>query len=239
VWQPNLSLLNGIFDVWGIHNPLILADYHRYWEGLGSRSSRLYDFLNAKYVIAHKDVTLDWDKFQLVFDGDPQVNLYRNTMVLPRALLVHNSWSVADQEAAFAAVHEPTFDPATTAVIEHGTELRSDQAIVSEADITSYTNNEIAVQTSASMPGYLVLSEVYYPGWKAQVDSQPAEVKRANFAFRAVYVSSGTHEVRLYFQPGTWQAGLVCTAITWAVLIVLGLTLVVRRGRVIARGGTN
>jgi len=81
VWQPDLSLLYGIFDVWGIHNPLVLADYHRYWEGLGSRSTPLYDFLNAKYVVGHKDVVLDWEKFELAFDADPTVNVYRNTRV--------------------------------------------------------------------------------------------------------------------------------------------------------------
>jgi hypothetical protein len=78
VWQPDLSLLHNIADVWGIYNPLVLADFNHYWESLGSRSSRLYDFLNAKYIVAHKDVVLDWNKYELAFDGDPQVNIYRN-----------------------------------------------------------------------------------------------------------------------------------------------------------------
>jgi len=71
VWQPDASLLYGIFDVSGIWNPLELADYRRYWDAVGLaglRSSRLYDFVNAKYVIGHKDVLLDWDKFVPVFD---------------------------------------------------------------------------------------------------------------------------------------------------------------------------
>ena len=85
LWQPDTALLYGLEDVGGVANPLALADAARYWENLGSRSSRLYDLLNIRYVIAKKDVTLDWDKFALAFDGDPQLNVYENRRALPRA----------------------------------------------------------------------------------------------------------------------------------------------------------
>ncbi len=87
-WQPDTALLEGFEDVGGVANPLALADATRYWENLGSRSSRLYDLLNVRYVIAVKDVTLDWDKFALAFDGDPQLNVYENRRALPRAFVV-------------------------------------------------------------------------------------------------------------------------------------------------------
>jgi hypothetical protein len=76
LWQPNTGLLHGIFDVAGLINPLSLADYDRYMNAVPSRSSPLFDFLNAKYVIAAKDVTLDWEKFVPVFDADPALNVY-------------------------------------------------------------------------------------------------------------------------------------------------------------------
>ena len=223
VWQPDLSLLHGIFDVWGIYNPLVLADYHRYWESLGSRSSPLYDFLNAKYVVGHKDVVLDWEKFALDFQADPDINIYKNTTVLPRAFVVHKSWSVPDQEQAFTAIHRADFDPATTVVVEGGSTLDGDGLGVSEARIASFSNNEIKVEASCSVPGYLVMSEVYYPGWKVEVDGQPADLKRANYAFRAVFLPPGTHQVRFYFQPRSWEAGVVCSSITWIVLVAVAL----------------
>jgi uncharacterized membrane protein YfhO len=216
-------LLHGIFDVWGIYNPLVLADYHRYWEGLGSRSTSLYNFLNAKYVVGHKDVVLDWEKFELAFDADPTVNVYRNTQVLPRAFVVHKSWSVPDQEQAFTAVHRADFDPATTVVVEDGSALTAATPGTSEARIVSYSNNEIRLQASTSIPGYLVMSEVYYPGWKAQVDGHPADLQRANYAFRAVLLGEGVHQVRLYFEPTTWRAGMICSLFTWVMLAVVGL----------------
>lgn len=227
VWQPDASLLYGVFDVSGIWNPLLLADYDRYWDAVGLRglrSSRLYDFLNAKYVIGHKDVPLDWDKFTCVFDRDPQVNIYLNTRALPRAVLVHRAVAVADQESAFVRIQEPGFDPASSVVVEGGEPLDvSTEGEVGSLDIIAYRPNAIHLTTRTSAEAYLVLSEVYYPGWRAYVDGRAERVLRANYAFRAVYLEPGYHEVRLIFEPLSWKVGLGISVATWISLIVWGM----------------
>lgn len=233
VWQPDLSLMQSIHDVWGIYNPLVLADWNRYWEGLGSRSSPLYDLLNCKYVIAHKDVVLDWDKFELAFDGDPQVNIYRNKRVLPRAFVVFQTWVVPNQEAAFEAIHRADFQPAVLAAIEGGETLDAGAQGNSEVHITAYSNNEILLDATTSLPGCLVLSEVAYPGWKVEVDGKPAALHRANYTFRSVFLAPGTHQVRFYFQPTSWRVGLVCGLCTVLALAIVGMMNLIRtfRGR--------
>jgi hypothetical protein len=224
VWQPDTSLLNGLFDVGGLENPLNLADYDRYWAGIPSRSSPLYDFLNAKYAIAAKDVTLDWDKFAPVFDSDPAVNVYLNRRALPRALIVHQAIAAPDHEAAFTALHTPGFDPATTVVVEGGEPL--DATAPSGAatiGLAAFGLNEIGVDVDTPSDAYLVLSEVWYPGWRATVDGQPSPVLRANYAFRAVRLGPGQHRVQLTFSPASWTAGLVISGLTALALIVWGL----------------
>ena len=91
VWQPDLALLAGLYDVSGVDNPLVVADVARYWEGTGGRSTPLYDLLGVRYVLGSKEVVLDWNKFSLAFDGDPAVNVYRNETALPRAFVVHQA----------------------------------------------------------------------------------------------------------------------------------------------------
>ncbi len=228
VWQPDLSLMHDVFDVWGIYNPLVLASFHRYWEGLGSRSTRLYDFLNAKYVIAHKDVVLDWAKFELAFDGDPQVNIYRNTQVLPRAYMVHKALPAADAEQAFAMIHSPDFDPASMVVIQGSIAPTAEGAEPSDVRITSYTNNAITLEASTPAAGYLVLSEVDYPGWRVEVDGRAAELKRANYTFRAVWLPAGSHQVQFRFEPMSWRLGLSLCLLTCFVLAAMGLRSLVR-----------
>ena len=232
VWQPDASLLYGIFDVSGIWNPLQLADYRRYWDAVGLtglRSSRLYDFVNAKYVIGHKDVPLDWDKFVPVFDRDPQVNVYLNTRALPRAILVHQAITVPDQESAFVCIQDPGFDPASSVVVEGGKPLQGnidagDGVAGSESlDITAYGPNAIHLTANTLTEAYLVLSEVYYPGWKAYVDGRPQPVLRANYAFRAIYLEPGQHEIRLVFEPLSWKVGLGVSLATWVGLVTWAL----------------
>jgi uncharacterized membrane protein YfhO len=96
------------------------------------------------------------------------------------------------------------------------------------------SNNELALEVTATAPGYLVLSEVWYPGWQAEtevdgrVERQP--VLRANSTFRAIPLwQAGTHTVRLRFAPAPWRIGLVAAGAVLAVLVVVGAVWTVRR----------
>ncbi|GAB4534438.1 MAG: hypothetical protein Kow0063_17530 [Anaerolineae bacterium] len=222
IWQPNTSLLYGIYDVSGLTNPLSLADYQRYLDSIPSRSSPLFDFLNAKYVIAAKDVTLDWEKFAPVFDADPSLNVYLNRDALPRALLVQRAIVVPDHQAALAALRDPAFDPATAVIVEgHGPELaEGGQMPQRPASIgfEVYSPNQIQLRVDTPADAYLVLSEVWYPGWRATVDGDTVPILRANYAFRAVRLEAGQHRVRMTFAPRSWTSGLALTSLTFLVL---------------------
>jgi hypothetical protein len=228
VWQPDTPLLHGIFDVGGLINPLTLADYERYWNSIPSRSSPLYDFLNAKYVIAAKDVTLDWEKFVPVFDADPALNVYLNRRALPRALVVHRAIAAPDHGAALAALRAPSFDPATTVVVEGGEALQATPSAPAAIHVESFGLNEIRLRVDTPADAYLVLSEVWYPGWHASVDGAPAPVLRANYAFRAVPLGPGQHQVVLTFAPGSWRLGLAISGLTLLGLGAWGLVRLVR-----------
>jgi hypothetical protein len=231
LWQPDAPLLHDIADVWGVVNPLTLADYDRYWENMGSRSSNLYDFLNAKYVIAAKNVELDWDKFVPVFDGDPELNVYLNNNALPRAFTVHQATIVPDQDTAFQVIQSEDFDPSQHVVVEGGRELSGSTSSEEQGavEVIRYTPNLIELSVDTPQAGYLVLSEVYYPGWQATVDGTTVPIYRANYAFRAVYVEPGTHNVIMTFRPTTWYLGLAAAGITVILLALWGIVAWLRR----------
>ncbi|MCW5853434.1 MAG: YfhO family protein [Anaerolineae bacterium] len=229
-WAPNLSLIAGLQDVSGIYNPLQVADYQLYWEGLTDRATQLYDFLNAKYLVGPKDFALPWDKFTPVFDGDPSVNIYLNTQALPRAQVVYHSRVLPDSRAQFDALRAADFDPAQTVILAHGATLDGAPTSETEVNLLDYAPERIVVAATTGADAYLVLSEVYYPGWVATVDGQPAPVERANFAFRAVPLTAGAHQVELRFAPVSWRIGQGISLL--ALLAWLGLAgLVYQRGR--------
>jgi len=46
-----------------------------------------------------------------------------------------------------------------------------------------------------------VLTDVWHPWWRAEVDGVSAEILKADVLFRAVAVPAGRHTVRFTFHP--------------------------------------
>jgi Ca2+/Na+ antiporter len=231
VWSADTAILYGLFDVNG-DNPLVLADFERYWEALGSRSARAYDMLNTKYLIARKGAPLDRDKFALVFE-DAAFNVYENTRALPRAFVVTDVRVAPNHAAALEMVRAEDFDPAQSVVLESDggwmTDDRrpktEDTSVIghrSSVTIVGYGPNEIWLDVETARAGMLVFSEVFYPGWRAWVNEREVEIVRANYLFRAVQVPAGASRVRLLYEPRTFHVG-----IGWFVLTLVGLGVAV------------
>ena len=67
--------------------------------------------------------------------------------------------------------------------------------------LTNYEPNELKYSIDSRTGGVLVFSEIYYPGWTATVDGQPAELGRVDYVLRALRIEGGHHEVVLSFFP--------------------------------------
>jgi len=81
----------------------------------------------------------------------------------------------------------------------------------------------------APRDGLAVILDPFYPGWTATVDGKPAPILRADFAFQAVPVSAGTHEIRLTYRNRWVELGAAVSAGT---LALLGVALAIRSRRI-------
>jgi hypothetical protein len=198
---------------------------------MGNRGSPLYNFLGAKYVLANKDQPPGDASFVPVFNADPQIDVYLNTQALPRAQLIDRAVIVRSGEAAWQAIHATGFDPSRQVVIEDGEDLAGadDQSGGRALAFASIDNERIELIARTESPAYLVLSDVFYPGWTATIDDRPTTLYPANFAFRAVLVPPGEHRVAFTFEPGMWRTGLIVSAAT--VLALIGYGVVAWRRR--------
>jgi hypothetical protein len=83
--------------------------------------------------------------------------------------------------------------------------------------------NRVAVHATAPAGGWLVLSDTWYPGWKADVDGQPAPILRADYLFRAVWLEPGDHLVTFSYQPASFVAGALISLLAWSGVIIAGI----------------
>jgi hypothetical protein len=226
VWQPNTAMVQRLPDVVGGQHPLELSAFRAYWSALGSRSTRLYDLLNAKYLIARKDVPLDWNKFELAFDGDRELSVFRNRRALPRAHLVGRAVLAGSHDEAMQLIQRPGFDPTVEVVLEGVGDVGQVASAAPVAGTVRYlpgSTDAFAVEVSPSAPAYLLLSEVWYPGWRAWVDGREERVLRADYLFRAVALRPGDRLVELRFQPTNWWPAAALSAVGWAAIAALTL----------------
>jgi len=79
------------------------------------------------------------------------------------------------------------------------------------------------IETTSSQAGFLLLSDAYYPGWRARLDGQEETVYRADYLFRAVLVPSGQHVVEFTFDPIAFKIGLAVTLTTVAALVAVAI----------------
>lgn len=233
-WQPNMPMIEGLYAARGVYNPLELANYNVYMGSVGYRGSPLYNVLGVKYLIGgKKEPPGDTAYIVPVYEADPAVTIYLNTRALPRAMVLFNAEVVEDHDAAFEATHADEFDPSQTVILESGRNL-SQAAGEATVEIVRYDANDIAFRVMTDQPAYFFLSDVYHPDWRAEVDGVPAAIEVANYAFRAVYLDSGDHEVTMRFRPSGWLPGVAATGLALIVLLaIIVQTAVIRRGRAI------
>jgi hypothetical protein len=99
------------------------------------------------------------------------------------------------------------------------------------ARITEYRPNRIVAELDGT-GGWLVLSDVWFPGWTCRVDGVEVPVERANHTFRAVPVPPGAKRVEFTFAPRSYRVGWwvsVVAVVALALATVVGLLLRLRR----------
>jgi hypothetical protein len=74
------------------------------------------------------------------------------------------------------------------------------------AEVERYHPTEVVIQVGDGPRGYLVLADVWFPGWVCTMDGEPRTIHRANYLFRAVPVEAGAHRWCFASSRRCWRA---------------------------------
>ncbi|MDX1636833.1 MAG: YfhO family protein [Balneolaceae bacterium] len=191
----------------------------------------ILDMLNVRYITYPQQ--LPFEGLTQVYSGDDGY-IYENSSVLPKAFFVDSVRTVSSARAAIDAMQPiASFDPSSVAVVEGepGANIEPDTAATVE--VTYYDDRRIELETDRNTPGFLVLSEVYYPkGWDVSVDGQPTEMYKTNYVLRGINIPAGDHTVEMEFNPISYiWGGRIAWAsnlIQWSIAL-FGLLALYRR----------
>lgn len=179
---------------------------------------RMMDLLGVKYIINRSenpmsDKTFPTDRFKPVWQKDSWT-IFENVKVLPRFFLSTDVKGYANannfEQQFFDEKHS------LNTVLLHETDARNIQplsGIKHDVALISYSPTKIEFGTHTDGPQILFLSDTYDIGWTAEIDGKKTNIYKANWAFRAIVVPTGNHNVTFTYFPNSFKIGIYLSLI--------------------------
>jgi hypothetical protein len=195
---------------------------------------RLLAMLGVKYVLVQPQTRIvppaAWERVFV----DTTVSIYRNPNWRGRAIFA--DWVVAlpTTKATLASVRQLGFDGTRIALtegeLERSTMQRLSDQGPAEVQVERLSPNELHIRTRTDAERFLILSEMWFPGWHAELeDGTSLKIHRTNYLLRGLVVPPGEHTIRMVYQPTSVIAGALITAGTMGALVGGGVWRRVRR----------
>jgi hypothetical protein len=148
------------------------------------------------------------------------------------AWIVHQARQ-AEGPQALEILASPNWDPYTEVLLPTASATETQApAEPSSVLVLHRAPEEIVLQADLSAPGWLVLGEWTYPGWRAWVDGESETVRRADYGLRAIPLQAGTHRVVLRFRPLSVYLGGLISGLVLALVLSTWLWRHTRTGAV-------
>ncbi len=182
---------------------------------------RRWQLLNVRYVLDGRD--LDGPGLGRVYQ-EGEVKMYQLSDPLPRAWIVHQA-EILDDDQALERLNAAEFDPRQTAILPPQSDLSGFLANGGPAGgdvrVVEHRPGRLVLDLSAGDRGLLVISQPFYPGWRARVDGVSAPIHRVNALLQGVPVEAGNHRIELDYRLSPWPAILSLASLVAAALLLL------------------
>ncbi len=212
VFQPKSTMQNARASffhnsVGGYHGakPRRLEQFYKLF--LQSKKTALLDILNVKYVIEEKEgntkaienpnnLGVAWFVEKIIFEENPD-SIYMNLL---------------------------KFDLKQTAIIENkNIDIISypNERRISQIELLKNKPHEKIYSIESNKPGFVVFSEMFYPGWKAKINNKEVNVYKVNFILRGIFVQEGNNNIKFYFEPSSIKYGSLFQIVSIIVFVAL------------------
>lgn len=192
-------------------------------DSVDANKFRVLNMLNTKYFIFPTG-----QQRQTVPILNPHA--YGNAWFVNKVQYVNNANEEIDALDSIIPTETAVVDARFKDVLKGATESYKDS--LSSIRLTSYAPNRLTYETNNTQDGIAVFSEIYYPdGWHVTIDGQPAELARADYILRTMYVPAGQHTIEMRFDPTSLHVteGIAYGALALLVIGIIVAVLIAKR----------
>jgi hypothetical protein len=158
---------------------------------------KAFDFMNIRYSVKPDPAT-------------GQVAIAERPTAYAHARMLYDV-RVLPTEQVLTTLQDRSVDFGRTVLLEKDPGIRADGTGSGSARFTRYDASELELAVKTDKPGVLVLSEVWYPAWKVEVDGRPQELLQAFYSLRGVAIAPGEHRVTMRYESDAFATGEIIT----------------------------
>jgi hypothetical protein len=149
--------------------------------------------------------------------------LFENQRAMPHAWLAYNVIHLPKDQILKTILtsrlpNGKLFKARESALLEEDLNISGKRNVSDTVKVIDHRNTNLKLEANTSGPALLVMSDIFYPGWKATVNGRIVPIYQTNYLFRGVPVPGGLSKVELKYEPKTFQIGSGIT-LTSAILI--------------------
>ncbi|KKQ47656.1 MAG: hypothetical protein US67_C0048G0005, partial [Candidatus Woesebacteria bacterium GW2011_GWD1_38_10] len=179
--------------------------------------------MGVRYILTNESfnsfVTVPAKKIEFE-NGQKSIHIIEFFDYFPRQFMAAHAEKASPKEI-LEHFKKVDFDPKNLIYVEEDIDWGAKGGYSASSEFVKYSDTEVVIKTKASGDGFLFLSDTYYPGWIVRVDGKEDTIYRANYAFRAVRVPEGEHEVVFKYEPESVELGLRITVGTLIAVLVM------------------
>lgn len=217
--ESNKWCLFGIESAFG-YNAISLKLYDDILKAGLLHNLKFLSLFNVKYLVTGQE---------FVDPGIEKVHqgrkiIYLNKSFLPRYFHVPSHRVIPKEEDALNLLRSGQFDPQREVILQEDPQVPQSGDVSASAPViepVQYDPDVIRFKVRFNRPGFLFLSEVYYPDWECFVNGSKVKIYRANYLFRAVYLKEGEHDVLFQYHNSGFYLFTVLLTLTLTIGLII------------------
>jgi hypothetical protein len=224
---PNLAAVYGFHHVGGYDD--FRTETGLRLEELAERDVRVAQLLGVRYHLHDPAIgglpgtSEGWRYFTML--DEERIPVFEQVAALPRAFIVYDVVGTADEPESLHVLARPEIDLSQTAVVQILPDTHCDLGATGagQVEILAYRPKQVRLQVETNTTGWLVLTDLYYPGWRAEINGRETPIQPTNYGLRGICVPAGSHEITFDFAPPLLRYGMVLSGGAWLLLLLVGL----------------